>query len=534
VTTLLDDLLARVTAMTPEEQAKAFADAQAVIQAHGLRGNWTTNPGPQTDAFFSLADLLLYGGAGGGGKTALLAGLATSAHERSLLIRRQFNSLSGLIEELLKVNGGRDGFRESPHPRLRTADGRQVELGACLNLGDEEAYQGRARDLLGVDEAAQFEEQQIRFLMGWNRTTTKGQRVRTVLASNPPVGVSGEYLIKMFRPWLDITHPRPAKAGELRWYVTNAGDDIEVDGPDPVQFPGMDRPLYPKSRTFIPAKTGDNPYITADYQRELDAMEEPWRSAIRDGNFMAARSDQEGQIIPTAWVQAAQARWKPLPPQGMPMTSIGVDIAQGGKDKTVLSPRYDWWFGPLECHPGASTPSGREVVGLVVGLCRDKATIVIDMGGGYGGETYSLLSDNVDLRRLVRFKGAEASDLRTRDRTYGFTNCRTAALWMFREALDPEQEHGSPIQLPPDQELLADLCAATFRITPRGIEAESADKVKEKLGRSPDKGVAVLMSWWAGAKFPHMVGNLGNIRGALPKFATTGKGNGGKKPYGFR
>lgn len=531
---LLDDLLARVAVMTPEEQAKALADAEAVIHAHGLLGAFRPNPGPQTDAFFCQADLLLYGGAGGGGKTALLAGLAVSAHERSLLIRRQFNSLSGMIEELLKVNGGRDGFRESPHPRLRTPDGRQVELGACLNPGDEEAYQGRARDFLGVDEAAQFEESQIRFLMGWNRTTTTGQRVRTVLASNPPVGVSGEYLIKMFRPWLDITHGKPAKPGELRWYVTNAGEDIEVEGPEPVDLPTLDRPLYPKSRTFIPAKTADNPYITQDYQRELDAMEEPWRSAIRDGNFMVVRKDQDRQIIPTSWVRAAQERWKPLPPVGMPMTALGVDIAQGGKDKTVLSPRYDWWFAPLDVHPGTETPSGREVAGLVVGIRRDGAMIILDMGGGYGGETYSLLADNIDHRRIIRFKGAEASDLRTKDRTYGFVNCRTAALWSMREALDPEQEHGSPIQLPPGQGILADLCAATFKITPRGIEAEPAEKVKEKLGRSPDEGVAILMSWWAGAKYPHMIGNLGNLRNSLPKVARSAVTAGGRKPFGFR
>jgi hypothetical protein len=430
---LLDDLLARVNAMTPAEQEKALADAKTVIRAYGLSDRWMSNPGPQSDAFFCLADLLLYGGQGGGGKTGLLAGLGVTAHRRSLLLRRQFNSLSGLIEEVLKVNGGRDGFRESPFPRLRTPDGRQVELGACLNLGDEEQYQGRARDFLGIDEAAQFLEMQIRFLMGWNRTTEPGQRVRTVMASNPPIGVEGEFLIKMFRPWLDLTHPRPAKPGELRWYVTNAGEDIEVDGPTPVQLPGIEKALFPKSRTFIPASTADNPYITQEYQRELDALPEPIRSAVRDGNFMATRKDQDRQLIPTAWVQAAQARWKSLPPAGMPMTAIGVDIAQGGKDKTVLAPRYDWWFGPLDVHPGAETPSGREVAGLVVGVRRDGAMIILDMGGGYGGETYSLLADNIDKMRIIRFKGAEASDLRTRDRTFGFVNCRTAALWMLRE-----------------------------------------------------------------------------------------------------
>lgn len=530
MTSLLNDLLARVEAMTPDEQAKALADARAITGPQ----KWISNPGPQQDAYFCLADLLLYGGQGGGGKTGLLAGLATTAHQRSLLLRRQFNSLSGLIDEVLKINGGRDGFRESPYPRLRTDDGRQIELGACLNLGDEQQYQGRARDLLGVDEAAQFLEIQLRFLMGWNRTTEKGQRVRSVFASNPPIGPEGEFLIKMFRPWLDLTHPRPAKAGELRWYVTDGGEDIEVDGPDPVQLPGHPKALFPKSRTFIPASTADNPYITQEYQRELDALPEPIRSAVRDGNFMAARKDQDWQIIPTAWVRAAQARWKPTPPAQFGMTAVGVDIAQGGADKTALAPRYDWWFAEIETHPGATTPSGKEVVGLIAATRRNNAVIILDMGGGYGGETYGLLKDNgTDPRRIIRFKGAEATDRRTSDRTFAFTNCRTAALWAFREALDPDQEHGSPIALPPDPEMVADLCAATYRITPRGIEAEAAEKVKVKLGRSPDKGVAVLMSWWAGEKYAHYIAGMGTPRAgaAKPRFATGA--HGGAKPWGW-
>jgi hypothetical protein len=43
----------------------------------------------------------------------------------------------------------------------------------------------------------------------------------------------GDYIIAMFRPWLDMTHHNPAKAGELRHYVTDPdGKDFEVDGPD--------------------------------------------------------------------------------------------------------------------------------------------------------------------------------------------------------------------------------------------------------------------------------------------------------------
>jgi hypothetical protein len=77
--------------------------------------------------------------------------------------------------------------------------------------------------------------------------------------------------------------------------------------------------------------------------------------------------------------------------------------------------------------------------------------------------------------------------------------------WQFREALDPEQVGGSPIDLPPDNELLADLAAVHYEVINKGhegqfIKAESKESVCDTLGRSTNKGDAVVMSWYAGAR----------------------------------
>ena len=72
------------------------------------------------------------------------------------------------------------------------------------------------------------------------------------------MSAEGDYIIGMFRPWLDMTHHNPAKPGELRHYVTDPdGKDFEVDGPELYQFPGQDKPVIPHTRTFIPAALGD-------------------------------------------------------------------------------------------------------------------------------------------------------------------------------------------------------------------------------------------------------------------------------------
>ncbi len=73
----LDELVDRLDGMTKEEFLAAVAPAVAV---QGAR-KWVPNPGPQSEAFYCKADVLLYGGQAAGGKTDLLGGLALIRNE---------------------------------------------------------------------------------------------------------------------------------------------------------------------------------------------------------------------------------------------------------------------------------------------------------------------------------------------------------------------------------------------------------------------------------------------------------------------
>src|SRR4051812_23111919 len=142
------------------------------------------------------------------------------------------------------------------------------------------------------------------------------------------------------------------------------GKDTEVEGPEPIEWQG--EILYPQSRTFIPAKLADNAFLSSDpaYRARLQALPEPLRSQLLYGDHSIGLKDDEWQVIPSAWVRAAQVRWTPErptiekdgQPTPAPCDQIGGDVAQGGADNTVLVRRYGSWFAEPEVHPGKSVP----------------------------------------------------------------------------------------------------------------------------------------------------------------------------------
>ncbi len=449
---------------------------------------WFPLPGPQMQAFFSEADELFYGGAAGGGKSDLLLGLSHTEHYQTIIFRREFPQIKGLEERMTEIMGSTAGYN-SQRKFWRLPGGRSLEFGSVPRLGDEVKYQGRPHDLKAFDEITHFLEAQYRFLIGWTRTSRPGQRTRAIATGNPPTTPEGEWVVQYWGPWLDPQHPNPAKPGELRWFATIDGKDVELDGPEPFMHKG--ELVEPKSRTFIPARVEDNPYLMASgYKRQLQNLPEPLRTRMLLGTFGMERDDDPWQVIPTAWVDAAMERWSRRSKPDLSLTATGVDVARGGKDKTVIAKRHGNWLDELEAHPGSSTPDGPKVAALVVAATRGKGTVNIDIIG-VGASAYDSLTISLD--DVVGLNGAAGSKAKDRTGKLGFLNKRAEWYWHLREILDPE--HGEDIALPPDRELRADLTAPRWKLTTRGIQVESKDDIQARIGRSPDKGDAAVYAF---------------------------------------
>lgn len=489
-------LLQRVKAMTPEQKAELDA-----ILLGSNSAVWIAQVGPQQMAAESKADIIFYGGSAGGGKTDLLVGLPLTEHKNSIIFRREAVQLVGIEERIARILGSRKGYNSQDGVWRIPGGERVLELGSVKELDDWQKYQGRPHDYIGFDELPHFAESQFRTLIAWLRTDDPKQRCRVVCAGNPPTDSDGAWVKRFWAPWLDDTHPRPARAGELRWYLTNAdGVDEEVDGPDAVrEIDG--EVVRPMSRTFIPARVDDNIFLlTTGYKRQLASLPEPLRSQMLRGDFNAGTTDPAWQLIPTEWVKAAMARWTPRDAKGH-MTAIGLDPSRGGQDKTCAARRHGQWFDELISVPGSVTKDGPTAAGFVVPLVRNGACICVD-AIGIGSSALDFIQGlNLLVLPVV---GSEASKEMDVSGGLRMRNRRAEMYWRLREALDPTNP--DPIELPPDQELLADLCAVRYKVVTMGkvaaIQIREKDEIREVLGRSPDKGDAVAMTFVADVPGP--------------------------------
>jgi len=462
-------------------------------------------PGPQLSAYESEADIIGFGGSAGSGKSGLICGLALTKHASSLIMRHEATQLRGLKDDLTRIVGHREGFNDQGNLWREPVPGKQIEFGSMPNPGDEQKYRGRPHDLLALDEATEMREEQVRFIQAWVRSVVPGQKCTTLLTFNPPNTKEGRWVIRYFAPWLDKDHPNPALPGELRWFATMAGEDMEVssgqrfvlsdiDSGDPIyDFDPKDYApteiILPESRTFIPSRLIDNVFLDERYMRKLQALPEPLRSQMLLGDFGHAMVDDPMQLIPTAWVEAAISRWKPVTGKMPPMDSMGVDVARGGKDYTEIARRHGYWFDKPIFHQGSDQHDGYQVAGYVTYARRDDAPIHIDAIGVGTSPTDILNHTGAHVIPVISNK---ITPLKDKSGLISFSNVRSQMWWHMRELLDPA--NGYNVALPPDKQLKEDLTTPTYTQRAMKIYVMSRDEIYKKLRRSPDRGTAYCMA----------------------------------------
>lgn len=454
---------------------------------------WQPDPNnePQQLAYklATEVDEMGFGGQAGGGKTDLGLGLAGTLFNRTLLIRRTFPQLKGIIERGNEIYPTSYVAGTKSYWRFGN---RLVELGHLQYAKDWQNYQGQPRELFVVDEAAQFPEEPLRKIAAWNRSAA-GRHTLTLYLFNPPTTPEGEWVIRYFAPWIDPDHPNPAESGEIRYFATINGEQVEVDSPEPFEHPD-EGTVYPVKRTFIAASRHDNSYLGVDYERRLQGTPEPLKTMLMTGDMTVGQKEDPWQVIPTAWVLQAQERWETQAPPDLEIRAAGVDVARGGDDNTVVAPLRGVWFDELTVKPGIETPDGKSVADLTYEVLGDASTNVFVDVIGVGASAYDALLDNYHYNTQAINNSESAGKARDASGQYGFANVRSWSYWTLREALNPES--GEEIALPPGRDIRLELCAPRYKVRNGKYVVEPKADIVKRLGYSPDKADAIVMAWF--------------------------------------
>jgi PAS domain-containing protein len=217
-----------------------------------------------------------------------------------------------------------------------------------------------------------------------------------------------------------------------------------------------------------------------------------WQARVR--GVFPAEADADA-VIPLAWVVAAQDRYEAwelhkLPPPGRQVH--GLDVGRSAdQDETVLATRHGHVVYDLETWrvKDLEETTGRAAAKL---RAMPTSTIVVDETGIGAGVLDALRGQGLS---AVGFVAGGKNTGTDRNGEFTFLNNRAAAWWRLREALDPA--HHPDLCLPLDDMLAADLTAPRWKLVRQGvIQIESKDDIRKRLGRSTDRGDAVVQSVW--------------------------------------
>jgi hypothetical protein len=359
-------------------------------------------------------------------------------------------------------------------PELQIVQDEWVALGLSTNRPDR--FQGfHARHLLViVDEAAGVNEDIFEAIEG----VLTSEHCRLLLLGNP-TNIGGTFYRSHREPGWKAFHVSACDTPNFTEFgITDT--DIENDA------------WREKVTGPLPAPWLITPEWVADKFKRWGKNHPAYQARVL-GNFP---EQGENNVIPLAWIEAAMARWEDT--EGCGSTVLGVDVARFGQDLSAIAPRKGSKVFPLRIFAGKDT---QEMAGECIRAQRETGAdqINVDVIGLGAGVVDALHAASAP---VVAVNVAESSLVLDDTGNKVFANLRAELWWALRGALDPKNLE--PLALPSDDDLLGDLAAPTYKLNAKGaIQIEPKGDTKKRLGRSPDRGDAVILTF-----APRMIENM--------------------------
>lgn len=309
--------------------------------------------GPQTVFLASAADIAIYGGSAGGGKTwaLLMEPLRHVANPQfgAVFFRRstvQVRNEGGLWDESEKLYPAIGANPKEHVLQWSFPSGASVSFAHLEHDKTVLNWQGSQIPLICFDELTHFSAKQFWYMVSRNRSMS-GVRPYIRATCNPD---ADSWVAEFIGWWInqDTGLPIPERAGVLRWFVRIGDAIVWADSPQDLAHhtapneDGIDTPIPPKSVTFIPAKLSDNRALMAadpSYLANLMALPTVERERLLGGNWKirpaAGLLFQRGwceivDVVPAGvrwmrgWDLAATPKIEGNDPDGTAGTKVGI------------------------------------------------------------------------------------------------------------------------------------------------------------------------------------------------------------------
>lgn len=275
------------------------------------RVEFRLQPGPQESFGASSADIVVYGGAAGGGKTyALLLDMLRDKDNpkfRGTIFRRtrpEITNEGGLWDESSSLYPLFGGVPNQQRLSWRFPSGAQVQFPQMQHEKDRLRWQGAQIAKIDFDELTHFTWKQFNYMLSRNRSTC-GVKPSIRATCNPD---PDHWLAKFISWWINPISKLPIaeRSGVVRWFVMDKDEVIWADSKE--ELVEKNKKCKPKSFTFIAAKLEDNKKLMAsdpDYIANLEALDPVQRARLLIGNWKVRYV--AGMLFRRAWAQIVNA-----------------------------------------------------------------------------------------------------------------------------------------------------------------------------------------------------------------------------------
>lgn len=277
-------------------------------------------PGPQQAFLDCKANIAVYGGAAGAGKTwaLLVEALRNVDHPAfgAVFFRKSFPQImneGGLWDSASEIYPQFGGVPFVTGPKFRFPSGAEISFAHIGSDAERYNWDGAQIPLICFDQLEHFSWKQFTYMLSRNRASSYPGPcyIRATCNPNPD-----HFLREFMRWWIDdeTGYAIPERSGVLRWFIMLGNEVFWADTPDELkQKHGA--AVLPKSFTFIPGDIEDNQILlhrNPDYLANLEAMPYVERMRLRHGNWNIRET--AGTIFRREWFTIV-----PAAPVGMTM-----------------------------------------------------------------------------------------------------------------------------------------------------------------------------------------------------------------------